>query len=73
MSAVKKKFADFTPWQKAVVLTLVSVQVSLAATALADLATRPADKINGSKGKWALISLINFVGPLWYFRKGRRG
>ncbi|MFZ2530706.1 MAG: hypothetical protein WAX14_24165 [Rhodococcus sp. (in: high G+C Gram-positive bacteria)] len=72
MSAVKKKFADLAPWQKTVVLTLVSVQVSLAATAWADLATRPAGKINGSKGKWALITLINFVGPIWYFRKGRR-
>ena len=72
MSAAKKKFADLAPWQKAVVLTLASVQLSLAASAWADLATRPADKVNGSKGKWALITLINFVGPGWYFRKGRR-
>ena len=56
----------------AAVLTLASVQLSLAATAWADLATRPAEKVNGSKGKWALITLINFVGPIWYFRKGRR-
>ncbi|MBH0120357.1 hypothetical protein ACWDUD_04460 [Rhodococcus sp. NPDC003382] len=72
MSAAKKKFADLAPWQKAAVLTLASVQLSLAATAWADLATRPAEKVNGSKGKWALITLINFVGPIWYFRKGRR-
>ncbi|MDV2475550.1 hypothetical protein ACWDTG_00750 [Rhodococcus zopfii] len=72
MSAAKKKFADLAPWQKTAVLTLASVQLSLAATAWADLATRPAEKVNGSKGKWALITLINFVGPIWYFRKGRR-
>ena len=69
----KKKFADLAPWQQAVVLILASVQLSLAATAWADLATRPADKVNGSKLKWALVIAVNFFGPIRYFRKGRRG
>ena len=58
--------------QQTVILTLASVQVSLAATAWADLATRPAEKVNGSKGKWAAIIAINFVGPALYFLRGRR-
>ncbi len=53
-------------------LTLASVQLSLAATAWADLATRPAARVNGSKTRWALVIAVNFVGPLAYFRWGRR-
>ena len=36
-----------------------------------DLARRPADRVNGSKVKWAAVIGINFVGPLRYFTKGR--
>ncbi|MGN5240154.1 MULTISPECIES: PLDc N-terminal domain-containing protein [unclassified Rhodococcus (in: high G+C Gram-positive bacteria)] len=68
----KKKFADLKPWQKVLVCTLASVQISLAATAWVDLARRPAEEVDGSKLKWALIIAVNFVGPLSYFRTGRR-
>lgn len=67
-----KKWRDLSGRQRAVALTLVSVQLSLAASAWADLATRPADQVNGSKAKWAAIIAVNFVGPLLYFTKGRR-
>ncbi|MBF0661447.1 MULTISPECIES: PLDc N-terminal domain-containing protein [unclassified Rhodococcus (in: high G+C Gram-positive bacteria)] len=68
----KTRFAEMPPWKQALVLTLASVQLSLAATAWADLATRPAEKVNGSKLKWALVIAVNFFGPIRYFRKGRR-
>ena len=68
----KKKWSDLSPRAKTVILTLASVQISLAATAWADLATRPSERVNGSKAKWAAIIAINFVGPLAYFRWGRR-
>jgi hypothetical protein len=48
------------------------VQLSLAATAWADLARRPASEVNGSKAMWAGIIAINFVGPLAYFARGRK-
>ena len=67
-----RRWADLTDRQRTVVLTLASIQVSLAATAWADLATRPADQVNGRKGMWAAIIAVNFVGPLSYFRWGRR-
>lgn len=70
--ATKKRWNDLTDTQKTVLLTLISVQVSLAATAWADLASRPAAKVKGSKGKWAAIIAINFIGPLLYFTRGRR-
>ena len=69
---IKRGWADLTDRQRTVVLTLASIQVSLAATAWADLATRPADRINGRKAMWAAIIAVNFVGPLAYFRWGRR-
>ena len=68
----KKKWSELSPARKTLILSLASVQLSLAATAWADLATRPAEHINGSKAKWAAIIAINFFGPLAYFRWGRR-
>jgi hypothetical protein len=67
-----KKWHELSSGQQAAALTLASVQVSLAATAWADLARRPADQVNGSKATWAAIIAINFVGPVLYFTKGRR-
>ena len=68
----RRTWADLTPRQQTAVLVLGSVQLSLAATAWADLATRPAEQVTGSKLRWALVIAINFFGPLAYFRWGRR-
>jgi phospholipase D-like protein len=68
----RRRWSELSGAQKTAVLTLASVQLSLAATAWADLATRPATAVNGSKTRWALIIAINFFGPLAYFRWGRR-
>ena len=67
-----KKWDELSKGQQAAALTLMSVQLSLAASAWADLATRPKDQVNGSKAKWAAIIAVNFVGPVLYFTKGRR-
>ncbi|MFF0944989.1 hypothetical protein ACFYE2_12295 [Kocuria sp. CPCC 205300] len=66
------RWEDLTPRQQAALLTLASVQVSLAATAWADLALRPAEEVNGSKGKWAAVIALDFVGPVLYCRRGIR-
>ncbi|GAA1751028.1 hypothetical protein GCM10009767_07550 [Kocuria aegyptia] len=67
-----RRWNDLSPGQQSVVLTLASIQVSLAVTAWTDLAFRPAGQVNGSKAKWAVIIGVNFVGPLLYFTRGRR-
>lgn len=67
-----KKWQDLSDGQRAAVLTLMSIQLSLAVSAWADLVTRPADQVNGSKAKWAAVIAVNFVGPVLYFTKGRR-
>ncbi|MEU5692312.1 PLDc N-terminal domain-containing protein [Actinosynnema sp. NPDC020468] len=69
---MKKKWSELGPVERAAVLALGSVQVALAAAAWADLATRPAARVNGPKKLWALLIGVNFVGPLSYFRWGRR-
>jgi len=67
----KKKWSDLTSAQQTTILVAGSVQLALAATAWMDLATRDASEVNGSKGRWAAVIAINFVGPLAYFAKGR--
>jgi hypothetical protein len=67
-----RRWQDLTPRQQTVVLTLGSVQLSLASTAWADLATRSREEVNGSKARWAAIIAISWFGPLAWFRWGRR-
>lgn len=68
----RKTWDDLTTKQKASVLTLVSIQISLAATAWTDLARRSPDEVCGSKGKWAAIIAVNYIGPVLYFTRGIR-
>jgi hypothetical protein len=58
--------------RRLLVMALVAVQVSLAVSAWTDLAQRPAEAVNGPKRRWALLIAVNVVGPLAYFRWGRR-
>jgi hypothetical protein len=67
-----RRWSELTDKQRALLLVAASVQVSLAVSAWADLADRPATEINGSKARWAAIIAVNFVGPLTYFRWGRK-
>jgi hypothetical protein len=63
---------DLPVRRKVLVMLLVSLQVSLAVSAWTDLAQRPAEQVNGRKSFWAAVIAVNFVGPLWYYRRGRR-
>ena len=68
---VKRQWRDLSTVEQQAIVVLTSVQLALAGTAWADLASRPASEVNGSKGIWAALIAINFVGPLAYFRWGR--
>ena len=68
----RKKWAELTSGQKAALVVLGSLQLSLAATAWRDLARRPERQVNGRKGVWAAVIAVNWIGPLAYFRWGRR-
>ncbi len=67
-----RRWSDFSPRQQGAIVALGAVEIALAAAAWSDLYRRPAEEINGSKARWALIIAINVFGPLSYFRWGRR-
>jgi hypothetical protein len=68
----KKRWEDLTGPQKVGIIVMTTVQLGLLAGALWDIRKRPADEINGNKWVWAGVSLINYVGPLAYFKYGRK-
>ena len=67
-----RSWGDLTDRQKALLLTMTSVQLALAATAWVDLVRRPEAQVNGRKGVWALVIAVNYLGPLAYLLRGRR-
>lgn len=73
MSIAKtRRWADLSPGVRRVVVVSGAIEVALAAAAWVDLARRPAAEVNGKKWWWALAILINYLGPIAYFRWGRR-
>ena len=67
-----QRWDELSDRQQTALLTVASVQLSLSATAWADLVTRPAALVNGRKGVWAAVIGINVFGPIAYFVWGRR-
>ncbi|GAA4368271.1 hypothetical protein [Paeniglutamicibacter cryotolerans] len=70
--ATKKRWKDLSPKSRFRILALAAVQLGLQFIVLRDLARRPAELVNGAKGKWVALSFINFAGPLAYLLTGRR-
>lgn len=67
----KKRWKNLNKHERAALLALASLQVSLAVSAWTDLAVRKPELVRGSKIKWAAIIAINFVGPVLYYSRGR--
>ena len=67
-----RRWDEYSTRSKVLVMLLTTVQVSLAVSAWTDLARRPAEQVNGRKGRWAAIIAVNFIGPMLYFTRGRR-
>jgi hypothetical protein len=68
----KKPWAERSPLEQWGIAIAAVVQLVLAFTAWIDLARRPAAAVNGRKSLWAAAIAVNFVGPIAYFRCGRR-
>lgn len=68
----RKQWKDLSAGQRWGVVLAAAVQLALLATALLDIYRRPAEEIRGSKPVWAVVSFVNFVGPIVYFLFGRR-
>jgi hypothetical protein len=67
-----RRWSDLTEAQRKILLSVGVVQVVMAGAAWTDLAMRPREFVRGRKLWWALAILVNFAGPIAYFRWGRR-
>ena len=69
---LETRWGDLSQRQRSAVIGAGAVQIGLLVAALADLSRRRPDQLRGSKAMWTALSFVNFVGPLAYFRFGRR-
>lgn len=70
----QKHWQDLSPLEKILIVILALIQLSLLAAALWDLRQRSPQELNGSKEMWAVVSFVNFFGPIFYFLFGiKRG
>lgn len=67
-----RQWKDLGAGRKVGIVVMSAAQVALAGAAFRDLVRRPADEIDGPKLAWGLALLVNWVGPIAYFLKGRR-
>lgn len=67
-----RKWSELSTGQRRGVVISGVVQVALLVAALVDIRRRPQEEIRGNKRVWALVSFVNFVGPIAYFAFGRR-
>lgn len=62
---------DLSTGRKVGVVVVGAAQVALTAAAFRDLVKRPAEQVDGPKLAWGIALLVNWVGPIAYFTKGR--
>ncbi|WP_147794276.1 PLDc N-terminal domain-containing protein [Cellulomonas sp. Y8] len=67
-----KHWSELSTRRKIGTVVLTAAQLALTAAAYRDLAKRPPAQVNGPKAAWGLAILVNWVGPIAYFAKGRR-
>jgi hypothetical protein len=67
----RTRWKDLSPRAQARILIMASVQLSLTATAVADLATRPTGLIRGPKALWWIAVFVQPIGPPAYLLWGR--
>lgn len=70
--ATKKKWSEFSPRSRRLIVATSVVEVVLLVAALVDLKRRPAEEVRGSKRMWSGLVFVNIVGPIAYFALGRR-
>jgi hypothetical protein len=72
MSKAIRAFRKLSPIKQAAIVAVTGWNVALITIAQRDLASRPDSQIRGSKRLWRVACLTNTIGPLSYFRWGRR-
>lgn len=67
-----RKWSELSTGHRRGIVFFGVVQVALLVAALVDIRRRPQEEIRGNRRVWALVSFVNFVGPIAYFAFGRR-
>ncbi|GLY49873.1 PLDc N-terminal domain-containing protein [Lentzea sp. NBRC 102530] len=67
-----RRWSDLPEGRRRTLVVLAVVQMLMAGAAWTDLALRPEEYVRGRKLWWSLAILVNFAGPIAYFRWGRR-
>jgi Phospholipase_D-nuclease N-terminal len=67
-----QRWSDLTRTQQRLIIALAVVEMAFTATALVDLARRPARDVRGPKQLWLLGCFVQPVGPIAYLTLGRR-
>lgn len=70
--ATKKSWSDLSPAQQKAIIVAGAAEIVVTAAALRDLTRRPKAAVRGPKALWVLALAVQPVGPLAYFKKGRR-
>ncbi|SFN63876.1 Phospholipase_D-nuclease N-terminal [Pseudonocardia ammonioxydans] len=70
--AKKLKWNDLGTGGRILVVLTAGLQFGLLGAAWTDLARRRESEVNGPRWAWALAALVNVVGPIAYFARGRR-
>jgi hypothetical protein len=72
ISQLVRDFRALSPVKQAAIVAITAWNWWLSATAELSIQRTPAEHIRGPKLLWRLACLSNTVGPLAYFRFGRR-
>jgi hypothetical protein len=72
MSRAINEFKKLSAARQAAIVAITAWNLWLTAAAERDIQRRPAAELRGRKVIWRLACLTNTVGPLIYFRWGRR-
>jgi hypothetical protein len=72
VSRAINEFKKLSPTRQAALAAITAWNLTLSIAAEWDIQHRPTAELRGSKAFWRLACLTNTVGPLSYFRWGRR-
>jgi hypothetical protein len=72
LSRALSEFKRLSPVKQAAIVAITAWNLWLTVTSERDIQRRSPDQVRGPKLLWRLVCLTNSVGPLAYFRWGRR-
>jgi type II secretory pathway component PulM len=72
MTNTRKRWRDLSLRQRRAISVIGAVQALLQVATWWDLWRRPADRVRGRKLAWLGASLVQWVGPLAYWVRGRK-